>query len=91
VKEAITVAKYPFYLVAGAKVSDDAAYQLVKVLWEKNEELFAMHARLKAWKKEGFVDESATVPYHPGAVRFYKEVGAWSPKMDEIQAKLLAQ
>lgn len=91
VKEPTYVAEYPFYLVAGEKVSEGAAYQIVKVLWEKNEELFAMHARLKDWRREGFVDKAATIPYHPGAIRFFKEVGAWSSKMDEIQAKLLAR
>lgn len=89
IKEPVTLAEYPFYLVGGEKLSEEAAYRIVKVLWEKNAELFPLHARLKAWKKEGYVDESATIPYHPGAIKFYKEVGAWSPKMDEVQAKLL--
>jgi uncharacterized protein len=89
IKEPVTLAEYPFYLVGGEKLSEEAAYRIVKVLWQNNEELFPIHARLKAWKKEGYVDESATIPYHPGAVKFYKEVGAWSPKMDAIQAKLL--
>lgn len=89
IKEPVTLAEYPFYLVAAEKLSEEAAYRIVKVLWEKNEQLFPLHARLKAWKKEGYVDESATIPYHPGAVRFYKEVGAWSPRMDALQARLL--
>ncbi len=89
IKEPVVLAEYPFYLVAGEKLSEEAAYRIVKVLWEKNADLFPLHARLKAWVKEGYVDESATVPYHPGAIRFYKEVGAWSPKMDAVQAKLL--
>jgi TRAP transporter TAXI family solute receptor len=91
VREAVYVAEYPFYLVAGEKLSDAAAYGIVKVLWERNAELFPLHARLKDWVKENFVDADATIPYHPGAVKFYKEVGAWSPKMDEVQAKLLKQ
>ncbi len=89
VREPIYVAEYPFYLVAAQSLSTEAAYQIVKVLWEKNAELFPIHARLRQWVKENYVDESATIPYHPGAVKFYKEVGAWSPKMDEIQARLL--
>ena len=89
IKEPVTLAEYPFYLVGAEKLSEDAAYRIVKVLWERNAELFPLHARLKAWKKEGYVDDSATIPYHPGAVKFYKEVGAWSPKMDALQAKLL--
>jgi hypothetical protein len=89
IREPITLAEYPFYLVSAESLSEEAAYRVVKVLWEKNAELFPLHARLRAWVKEGYVDEDATIPYHPGAIRFYKEVGAWSPKMDEVQAKLL--
>lgn len=89
IRETVYLAEYPFYLVGAEKLSNEAAYRIVKVLWEKNAELFPLHARLKAWVKEGYVDEDATIPYHPGAIRFYKEVGAWSSKMDAVQAKLL--
>jgi uncharacterized protein len=91
IKEPVTLAEYPFYLVAAEKLSEEAAYRIVKVLWEKNEELFPLHARLRAWVKAGYVDEDATIPYHPGAVKYFKEVGAWSPKMDEVQKKLLGR
>jgi len=91
VHEPIYIAEYPFYLVAAQSLSEEAAYRIVKVLWEKNAELFPLHARLRDWVKERFVDEDATIPYHPGAVRFYKEAGAWSPRMDQVQAKLLKQ
>lgn len=89
IREPIYLAEYPFYLVGAEQLPEEAAYRIVKVLWEKNAELFPMHARLRAWVKEGYVDEDATIPYHPGAIRFYKEAGAWSPKMDEVQARLL--
>lgn len=89
IKEPVVLAEYPFYLVAAEKLPAEAAYRIVKVLWEKNEDLFPLHARLKAWVKSGYVDEDATIPYHPGAVKFYKEAGAWSPKMEALQAKLV--
>lgn len=91
IKEPVTLAEYPFYLVAAEKLSEEAAYRIVKVLWEKNEELFPLHARLRAWVKKGYVDADATIPYHPGAVKFYKEVGAWSAEMDALQKKLLGR
>jgi hypothetical protein len=37
------------------------------------------------------VTKTATVPYHPGAVKFYKEVGAWGAEMDGVQKKLLEE
>jgi hypothetical protein len=30
------------------------------------------------------------MPYHPAAVRFFKDRGVWKPEMDEAQQKLLA-
>jgi hypothetical protein len=30
-----------------------------------------------------------TIPYHPAAVRFYKERGVWKPEHEALQQKLL--
>ena len=31
-----------------------------------------------------------TIPYHPAAVRYFKDAGVWPAKMDDVQKKLLA-
>ena len=36
------------------------------------------------------VDADVTIPYHPAAVQFYKERGAWPATMDDAQRKLLS-
>ena len=90
VQEPITMMTYQTYLVARASLSDEAAYEVVKALWENNDELGPIHPKLKQWTTDQFVTDKATVPYHPGAIKFYKEKGVWNEKMDEIQAELLS-
>jgi hypothetical protein len=35
------------------------------------------------------VDPDVTLPYHPAAIRFFKDNNAWPAKMDAVQEKLL--
>ncbi|MBI2359532.1 MAG: TAXI family TRAP transporter solute-binding subunit [Deltaproteobacteria bacterium] len=79
------------YLVGGKELSDETAYQVVKTLWDRNSELGGAFHLLKTWVRDRMVSKRAVIPYHPGAVRFFKEKGAWSKEMDDLQAKLLAQ
>lgn len=91
VKEPTWLMSYDFYLVSSEQLSEEAAYAIVKTLWENYGELGDVHVQLKEWTKDRFVTETATIPYHPGAVKFYKEVGAWTPAMDTLQNSLLAK
>jgi uncharacterized protein len=79
------------YLVAAKAFSDDAAYTVVKALWDNINELRAAHPSLRSWERSRMVSTAAYIPYHPGAIKFYKEKGLWTKQMDELQAKLLAQ
>jgi TRAP transporter TAXI family solute receptor len=79
------------YLVAAKAFSDDAAYAVVKALWDNIKDLWAAHPSLRSWVRSRMVSKAAYIPYHPGAIRFYKEKGLWTKQMDELQAKLLAQ
>lgn len=77
--------------VASAYLSDDAVYSLTKAIWENRKEL-AEKPVLSGWNSNSFVDPERTFfPFHPGAVRYWKEAGLWSQKMDEIQARLLSE
>jgi len=79
------------YLVASKELSDEAAYEVVKALWENNKELGEAYSALRAWVPGRMVSKEAYIPYHPGAIKFFKEKGKWGKEMDALQAKLLAE
>jgi TRAP-type uncharacterized transport system substrate-binding protein len=79
------------YLVAAKEFSDEAAYNTVKALWEFNQELGAAYPALKAWQRERMVSKNAFIPYHPGAVKFFKEKQLWTKEMEALQTKLSPQ
>lgn len=55
-------------------VSEELAYNITKAVWEHLSILTEEHAALKAMKKE-FIVSDLPVPLHPGAERYWKEVG----------------
>lgn len=74
---------------------EEVAYEIVKVLWVNAEELGKYHATLKSWTqdafKEGLKDavNRAVVPYHAGAIKWYREIGLWTKALEEHQGSLL--
>ena len=79
------------YLVGTKDLNDDTAFAAVKALWDNTKELWAAYAALRSWRQEVMVSTKAFIPYHPGAIKFFKEKGLWNQQMDALQAKLLAQ
>jgi TRAP transporter TAXI family solute receptor len=62
------------YLVSHEGVSTDAVYAMTKSMFENLDTLVAAHSAGKGITKEGAVTGTA-VPFHPGAVKYYREVG----------------
>lgn len=60
-------------LVASKDLSEDVVYEFTKALFENKADLEAGHAKF------GFLDPTVasvgTVPLHPGAEKYYKEIG----------------
>jgi TRAP-type uncharacterized transport system substrate-binding protein len=79
----------PTTVITSTHMSDIVAYTLIKTWWEHNAELGTIHPLLRAWRTEGFVSPRSTLPYHPGAIKYYKEKGIWTDKMEEVQKRLL--
>ncbi|MDA7086833.1 TAXI family TRAP transporter solute-binding subunit [Pseudomonas sp. SA3-5] len=62
-------------LVSHEDVSEEVAYQMTKLMFDNLERLGNAHSAAKDIKLDGAA-KNLPIPLHPGAERFYKEVGA---------------
>lgn len=62
-------------LIVSADAKDDVVYNLTKALFENQVELAAAHAKGKELSIANAV-KGVSIPYHSGAVKYYKEKGA---------------
>ena len=69
---------YSVFLTASTHTSDDVVYKTVKALHDNKETLAASAAVMKTFDP-AMMAEANAVPYHPGAEKFYKEIGEWPP------------
>jgi TRAP transporter TAXI family solute receptor len=70
----IPTAAIPNFLVTHAGVSDDLAYQMAKTMYDNIDTLYAAHNAAKVIKRENAI-KGMPVPLHPGAEKYYREVG----------------
>ncbi|MDI5932732.1 TAXI family TRAP transporter solute-binding subunit [Halomonas kalidii] len=76
--EAVQTVSIPNVLVVNADMDEELAYNLTKVLYERIDDLIAVHPAANDTTVE-FTMESTPVPLHPGALRYYEEVDAEIP------------
>jgi len=62
-------------LVTSAKVPDNVVYAVVKAVFENFDTFKKLHPAFANLKKEQMIKDGLSAPLHPGAVKYYKEVG----------------
>jgi uncharacterized protein len=72
--EAIPTAAITNFLVTHSDVSDDVAYRMAKAMYDNIETLYAAHNAAKVIKRENAI-KGMPIPLHPGAEKYYREVG----------------
>jgi TRAP transporter TAXI family solute receptor len=63
------------FLVTHDGVSNDTVYAMTKALWTNLDQLVAAHSAAKAVNIKDALT-GMPIPLHPGAEKYYKEVGA---------------
>jgi TRAP transporter TAXI family solute receptor len=90
--EDMAVADLPIYLITHPGAHEQAVYLVVKALYDNYKELAPAHPLLKDWTPDKYVQVSGlAAPYHPGAIKFYKEVGLWSTDAQKAHEKMLKE
>lgn len=62
-------------LVTHEKMDEKTAYNIVKTIFEKRDELVAVHKEAANIKLENQKTEASSVPWHPGAKKYFAEKG----------------
>jgi uncharacterized protein len=62
-------------LVADERLADDLAYEIVKTVFEKKPELVALRREAESLALSAQTPENSPIPFHPGAIRYFKERG----------------
>lgn len=61
-------------LIVDAGLSDELVYRITKLWWEKIKDIHEIAPGLDQANVK-MAMEHATIPFHPGALRYYKEIG----------------
>jgi len=62
-------------LVAHEKMDDKTAYNIVKTIFDKRDELIRVHKEAENIKLENQKKDASPVPWHPGAMKYFAEKG----------------
>jgi TRAP transporter TAXI family solute receptor len=63
-------------LLTSAAADEDLIYEVTRVLWENRSSVVEKHAAGRAIQPEVVVRDTG-VEFHPGAERYYREIGIW--------------
>jgi hypothetical protein len=72
----VGVVSIPNLLVVHADMDEKLAYEITKAMFERRAELVAIHPEAANLSLETAVKDSPA-PFHPGAIRYYKEQHVW--------------
>lgn len=90
ISEPIRVSRVADMLNTGTHMSDDDAYAIVKTIYTNWDALRKDLPSLAGILASEMAPADNMHPYHPGAVRFYREAGLWTETHERNQRELLA-
>ncbi|HEX4927260.1 MAG TPA: TAXI family TRAP transporter solute-binding subunit [Burkholderiales bacterium] len=71
---------YDALVFGGTSTPDDVAYKTAKVMHDNAKEMGDAFGPLKLFDPQDMAKPFEGVQYHPGAIKYYKEIGIWKGK-----------
>lgn len=68
---------------------EEGVYRILKALMGHFDEFKLIHPTAKDWTPQNTLNQFC-IPFHPGAIRYFKEIGAWKAEHDKRQEAMLA-
>jgi TRAP-type uncharacterized transport system substrate-binding protein len=62
-------------LVAHESMDDKTAYNIVKAIFDRKDDIVAVHKEALNFKLENQKQAATPIPFHPGALKYYAEKG----------------
>jgi TRAP transporter TAXI family solute receptor len=72
------VSGFDVFLVTSTEVSDEDAYEMIRVLHEGYDQLMQDYPQAREGATDLLSRATNTVPYHPGSIAYFKEQGMWT-------------
>lgn len=82
------IAAFDTYLNAGTTVKAEDAYLMAKTMHSNWKAMQKDYGPLRGVRQDQLVPADNPIPYHAGAVKYYKEVGLWTAANQKHQATL---
>lgn len=89
-KKPTELPNYPYpTLVTYEKQSEEFVYNLTKAIYENYDFYKKIHPSMKGWEMKRAIRPPGMVPFHEGAVKFFKEIGAWTEGLEKYNKQTI--
>lgn len=88
IPQGLTTFTYGSAILCREDLPEEPIYEILKAVYDHFDEFAKFHARTA----ESTLEQALTsppIPFHGGAIKYYKEKKLWTPQLEDLQKKLL--
>jgi TRAP transporter TAXI family solute receptor len=89
IEEPVITYVHDWIVVARTTLAENVVYEVLKAIWQNADKLPRFHALFREWNTAHFASTAAAAPYHPGAIKWFKEKGVWTSELEAYQKEML--